>query len=392
MLLEAAPEDITDRARVAAAIVAPPAYPREAAAEAEVSVEVVEEALAVEAGGAGKRPGSRKRLLELHMKLPTARLKFCASASIGLVVTASGLIAQQTAANTVPTAATASSSATRMFDTPQQAADALVDAAGNFDVAALTSIFGPDGNDIVFSGEFAQDRKHAADFATQAREKKSVSVDPKNGNRAFLLVGNEDWPFPVPLVKRGEKWFFDSKAGRQELLYRRIGSNELDAISVCRGYVEAQEDYALQQRSINDVNQYAQHIVSTPGKHDGLAWQDADGKWGGPVGENIARAIEQGYTSGSDPYHGYFFKILKGQGPAAPLGEMDFVVKGIMIGGFALVASPAVYNVTGVRSFMVSHDGVVYEKDLGPNTLDEFKKMERFNPDKSWAPVSGKYE
>jgi len=279
-----------------------------------------------------------------------------------------------------------------MFDTPQQAADALVDAAGNFDVAALTSIFGPDGNDIVFSGEFAQDRKHAADFAAQAREKKNVSVDPKSGNRAFLLVGNEDWPFPVPLVKRGGKWFFDSKAGRKELLYRRIGSNELDAISVCRGYVEAQEDYALQQRSINDVNQYAQRIVSTPGKHDGLAWQDADGKWGGPVGENIARAIEQGYASSSDPYHGYFFKILKGQGPAAPLGEMDFVVKGIMIGGFALVASPAVYNVTGVRSFMVSHDGVVYEKDLGPNTLDEFKKMERFNPDKSWAPVSDNRE
>jgi hypothetical protein len=326
------------------------------------------------------------------MRLPTASFKFCASASIGLVVTASGLIAQQTVTNTVPTAATASSAATRMFDTPQQAADALVDAAGNFDVAALTSIFGPDGNDIVFSGEFAQDRKHAADFAAQAREKKNVSVDPKSGNRAFLLVGNEDWPFPVPLVKRGGKWFFDSKAGRKELLYRRIGSNELDAISVCRGYVEAQEDYALQQRSINDVNQYAQRIVSTPGKHDGLAWQDADGKWGGPVGENIARAIEQGYASSSDPYHGYFFKILKGQGPAAPLGEMDFVVKGIMIGGFALVASPAVYNVTGVRSFMVSHDGVVYEKDLGPNTLDEFKKMERFNPDKSWAPVSDNRE
>ena len=274
-----------------------------------------------------------------------------------------------------------------MFGTPQLAADALIDAAENFDVAALTSIFGPDGSDIVFSGEFSQDRKHAADFAAQARQKKSVSVDPKTGTRAFLLVGNEEWPLPVPLVKRGEKWFFDAKAGRQELLYRRIGSNELDAIDICHGYVEAQFEYALQQRSINDVNQYAQRIVSTPGKQDGLAWQKPDGSWAGPVGENIARAIEQGYTSRSDPYHGYFFKILKGQGPSAPLGEIDFVVKDVMIGGFALVAAPAVYNVTGVRTFIVSHDGVVYEKDLGPNTLEEFKKMERFNPDKSWTPA-----
>ncbi len=297
------------------------------------------------------------------------------------------LHAAQSVAKPVPHSTAASPAAAMVFDTPQQAADVLVDAAEKFDVATLTEIFGPDGNDIIFSGEFAQDRKHAADFAAQARKKKSVSVDPGSANRAFLLVGDEDWPFPVPLVKRGEKWAFDSKAGRQELLYRRIGANELDAIDVCRGYVEAQDDYASQQRSINDVNQYAQRIVSTPGKKDGLAWQNADGSWGGPVGQNIARAIEQGYTSSSDPYHGYFFKILKGQGPAAPLGEMDFVVKGVMIGGFALVAAPAVYNITGVRTFIVSHDGVVYEKDLGPKTLEEFNKMERFNPDKSWTPV-----
>jgi hypothetical protein len=275
----------------------------------------------------------------------------------------------------------------KLFDTPQKAADALVAAAADFDVTALTEIFAPDGNDIVFTGEMAQDRKHAADFAAQAKEKMSVSVDPRNGTRAFVLVGNEDWPFPVPLVKRDGKWFFDSKAGRQELRYRRIGANELDAIEVCRGYVEAQNDYALQQRAVNDVNQYAQRIISTPGKHDGLAWQNPDGTWGGPIGENIARAIEQGYTSSSDPYHGYFFKILKGQGPAAPMGQMDFVVKGAMIGGFALVAAPAEYNVTGVRTFLVSHDGLVYEKDLGSRTLDEFKGMELFNPDRTWNPV-----
>ena len=280
-----------------------------------------------------------------------------------------------------------SPAAAKTFDTPQQAADALADAAEKFDVVALARIFGPGGNDIIFSGEFAQDRKHAADFAAEAREKKSVSIDPKTHTRAFLLVGKEEWPFPVPLVQRGGKWFFDSNAGREELLYRRIGANELDAIEICHGYVEAQDEYALQQRKLYDVNQYAQRIVSTPGKQDGLAWQNADGTWGGPVGENIAKAIEQGYTSGSEPYHGYFFKILKGQGPAAPLGQMDFVVKGLMIGGFALVAAPAEYEVTGVRTFIVSHDGVVYERDLGPQTLDEFKKMELFNPDNSWSPV-----
>jgi hypothetical protein len=275
----------------------------------------------------------------------------------------------------------------RTFDTPQQAATALVQAAEKFDVAALTLIFGPEVEDVIFSGEFAQDRKHAADFVAEAREKNSVSLDPKSGARAFLLVGHEDWPFPVPIIKKGNRWLFDTKAGRQELLYRRIGANELDAIEICHGYVEAQHEYALQPHQGYEVNQYAQRIVSMPGEQDGLAWQTPDGAWSGPIGEKIARAIEQGYTSGSESYHGYFFKILKGQGPAAPLGEMRFVVNGVMIGGFALIASPAEYGVTGVKSFIVSHDGAVYEKDLGAKTLDEFQGMELFNPDPSWIPV-----
>jgi DUF2950 family protein len=155
-------------------------------------------------------------------------------------------------------------------------------------------------------------------------------------------------------VKLGNQWTFDARASRQELLYSRIESNELDAIDVCRGYVEAQHEYALQKREGYDINQYAQRIVSTPGKQDGLAWQNSDGSWGGPIGEKVARAIEQGYSVSAEPYHGYFFKILKSQGLAAPLGEMDFVVKGVMIGGFALVAAPAEYGVTGVKSFIVS--------------------------------------
>jgi len=307
---------------------------------------------------------------------------------LGILLCASVLsVAQQPAAKKATTTSAASSASATGFDTPQQAADALVEAADKFDVAALSRMFGPGGESVVFSGEFAQDRKHAADFAAEAHEKKSVSVDPKTGNRAFLLVGSEDWPFPVPLVKTANKWSFDGKAGVQELLYRRIGANELDAIQICHGYVEAQYEYAMQPREGYDVNQYAQRIVSTAGRQDGLAWQNPDGTWGGPIGEKIAQAIEQGYSNSADPYHGYFFKVLKGQGPDAPLGEMNFVVKDVMIGGFALVASPAEYAVTGIKTFIVSQDGVVYERDFGPKTLDEFTKMDRFNPDKSWTPV-----
>ena len=191
----------------------------------------------------------------------------------------------------------------------------------------------------------------------------------------------------MPLVKTGLKWHFDGKAGHQELQYRRIGANELDAIAISRGYVEAQHEYALKPRNGYEVNQYAQRIISTPGTQDGLAWQNADGTWGGPVGEKVAKAIAQGYSSG-EPYHGYFFKVLKGQGPAAPLGQMNFVVNGVMIGGFALAAAPAEYGKTGVKTFIVSNDGVVYEKDLGPTTREQFMKMERFNPDLTWKPVA----
>jgi hypothetical protein len=273
------------------------------------------------------------------------------------------------------------------FASPKDAADALLAAADKFDESSLTKIFGPEGKDIVLTGEQAQDREKATSFAAKAREREDIAVDPKNVNRALLLVGNESWPFPAPLVKVSDKWYFDAKAGEKEMLYRRIGANELDAIAICRGYVEAQYEYAMQKREGYDVNQFAQRIVSTKGKQDGLAWQNADGSWSGPVGEKIAEAIEKGYSKRTEPYHGYYFKVLKGQGPAAPLGKLDYVVKGAMIGGFALIASPAEYRVTGVKTFIVSNDGVVYQKDLGPQTLEEFQKAELFNPTRSWTPV-----
>jgi hypothetical protein len=241
---------------------------------------------------------------------------------------------------------------------------------------------------VVLTGEYAQDRERSQEFAAQARKKMSVSVDPKSRNRAYLIVGEEDWPFALPIVKHGSRWSFDVAAGREELFNRRIGSNELDAIDICRGFVEAQNDYAFRKRSGYEPAQYARRIIASPGKQDGLAWQTAEGKWEGPIGEKIARAIQQGYNLQAEPYHGYFFKVLTAQGPAAPMGAMNFVVRGVMIGGFALVAAPAEYGETGFKTFMVSHTGVVYEKDLGPGTLDAFQKMDTFDPDKSWAPVT----
>ena len=326
-----------------------------------------------------KSTSASKYLPRLHWIIGVAALAYLSTPVL--------FAAQQSAATRPPAAIASAAAGPKKFDPPQQAADALVDAAQRFDEVALVQIFGPNGEDVVFSGETAQDRQRASDFVAEAGEKKSVSVDPRRGNRAFLLVGKEDWPFPVPLVKLGDKWFFDAKAGRREMRYRRIGANELDAINICHGYVDAQNEYALQKRDGYDVNQYAQRVISTPGNQDGLAWKNSDGTWGGPVGEKVAQAIEQGYTSRSEPYHGYFFKVLKGQGPAAPMGQMDFVVKGLMIGGFGLVAAPAEYGITGVKTFIVSYDGVVFQKDFGPATVDEFAKMERFNPDKSWTPV-----
>lgn len=323
---------------------------------------------------------SKNKNLSTHGWVAGLVVSGCLSMSVGLA-------AQQEAAKTTPPATTGIPAGVETFSNPQRAADALIAAADKFDNTELSKLFGPNGEGVVLTGELPQDRERAANFAEKAHEKMSVSVEPANGQRAFVLVGKEDWPFPVPIVRKGSKWFFDSAAGKQELLNRRIGDNEIDAIQICRGYVEAQIDYALQKREGYDVNQYAQRIISTPGKQDGLAWRNPDGTAGGPIGDKIAEAIAQGYTNKEEPYHGYFFKVLKGQGPAAPLGELDYVIKGVMIGGFALVASPAEYRITGVKTFIVSNDGVVYEKDLGPATLDEFKKMERFNPDKTWTPV-----
>ena len=271
------------------------------------------------------------------------------------------------------------------FDTPQQAAEMLVQVAATFDTAAAKEILGPDSTDIISSEDPVTDKNEAQTFAAKAKEKLSIEADKTDPNRAIISVGNDALPFPIPLVKQSGKWVFDTNVGRQEISNRRIGANELNAIAICRGFVEAQHEYAAEKHDDSKVNQYAQNIISSPGKHDGLAWQNADGTWGGPVGPEVAKALQQGYSAKPDTvYHGYYFKVLKGQGPAAPMGQMDFVIDGAMIGGFALAAAPAQYRVTGVKTFIVGPDGKVYEKDFGKDTLKKFQAMDRYNPDETW--------
>ena len=273
------------------------------------------------------------------------------------------------------------------FQTPQLAADALIKAAESNDVPALLEIFGPDGKDFIQSADPVNDKNLIERFAERARERHSVSMEK---GMAVLQVGTEHWPLPVPIVKRQGQWYFDSKAGHDEILLRRIGANELDAIQICHGYVEAQKEYALTPHGNPPVHQYAQKIISTPGQQDGLFWKNPDGSPGGPISEGVARALEEGYSEKAAPYHGYYFKILQAQGPNAPFGQIDYIINGVMLGGFALVAVPAEYRVTGVKTFMVSHWGVVYEKDLGPDSLKSAKEITEFNPDKTWSPTRDK--
>ena len=274
----------------------------------------------------------------------------------------------------------------KAFPTAQAAASALVEAASNFDEPALAAIFGPDGKDLVSTEDAVRDKSYALAFSALAKERNAVVVKSTVPDRATLEVGPERWPLPVPLVRIAGKWYFDARAGHDEILFRRVGGNELDAIDVCRGFVEAQKEYALDLHDDSHIHQYAQRIISTTGKQDGLYWKNTDGTDGGPIGEAVARAIEEGYAAQpASAYHGYLFSVLKGQGPAAPLGELDYVIEDAMIGGFALIATPAEYGVTGVQTFIVNHEGIVYQKDLGPDSVALARQITRYDPDKTWT-------
>jgi len=292
-------------------------------------------------------------------------------------------------ASTAPAPSTTAKPEGKAFDTPQAAADALVQAASSNDAAALLEIFGPSGEKIVASADPVKDKNDRDKFVELAKNKLDVEVDRKNPHRATLIVGPDDWPFPVALTAANGKWRFATKEGLREVLYRRIGQDEIDAMEVCRGYVEAQVEYASEIRDDSGTRHYAEHVLSTPGKRDGLAWVGEDGKPEGPIAEGVARAIAEGYTNRAEPYHGYYFKVLTAQGPAARHGELDYVIQGKMIGGFALVAWPAEHRVTGVKTFIINHDGVLYEKDLGPDTAKIAGEMKAYNPDKTWKRVPG---
>lgn len=280
----------------------------------------------------------------------------------------------------------------RTFATAQEAGEALIAAAGAFDVPTLLELFGPDGKELVSSADEVQDRSNIEAFASMARAKHQVVIDPAKSSRATLIVGEQNWPFPVPLTRTKGKWAFNTPEGRDEILRRRIGTNELDAIQVCRGFVAAQNEYAAAARELTGIAQYAQKIFSSPNKKDGLFWENPDGSAGGPISKPVADALAEGYKAESGTgYHGYYFKILKGQGPAAGFGELDYVVGGLMIGGFALLAVPAEYGVTGIQTFIVNYEGIVYQKDLGPESLSIATAIDRYNPDKTWKPTNDEW-
>jgi hypothetical protein len=345
------------------------------AAAAVVVAAVVVVAAAVAAAAEGRR--NKIMISKLNMMNPVKTLQIASTIVIVTLATA----AFATAAEPKADASATPPSNQKQFASPKEAADALVQAAASFDTAALKEILGPDSDDLVATEDPVEDKNRAVAFAAKAKEKSALE---QKGDHAIMEVGKDDFPLPIPIVKRKGKWVFDTKVGKEEILNRRIGTNELDAITICRGFDDAQKEYAQEKHDDSKVNQYAQKIISTPGKQDGLAWKNPDGTWSGPVGEEVAKALEEGYTEKGKPYHGYYFKVLKKQGPAAPGGEIDFVVGGAMIGGFGLVAAPAEYRVTGVKTFMVGPDGVVYEKDLGPDTLKTFQAMDSYNPDKTW--------
>jgi hypothetical protein len=268
------------------------------------------------------------------------------------------------------------------FGTPEQAREALVqNAARGLD--ALREMMGPGSAEILRSGDPIQDKILLEKFRQRVAQKAQLEPDQMNANRITLLIGDEEWPFAVPLMRKNGRWYFDIQEGKAEIRRRIIGGNELDAIEVCRGFVEAEETYARTDWTGKGVLQYASKIASTPGKKDGLYWPGDDS----PIAERIAKAMAQGYSApggASQGYHGYVYKVLLSQGPDAEDGEEDYVAHGLMIGGFALVARPVEYGVSGIMTFIVNQDGVVYQKDLGRETAALVKTMTKFNPDKSW--------
>jgi hypothetical protein len=278
--------------------------------------------------------------------------------------------------------------AQQQFKNPDEAIQALAAAVKEDGLGGILRILGPAARDIVQSGDSVADRNARARFVAEYDAGRQISSEGEN--KVVFVLGLDNWPFPIPLVRDNRGWRFDTEAGRQEILFRRIGRNERNAIQVSLAYVDAQNEYAAMNPQGRDVPSYARRIVSRPGKKDGLYWPTKEGEQISPLGELAATAAREGYRPGQgrSPYHGYYYRILRAQGPAAAGGAYGYVARGEMIGGFALVAYPAEYRNSGVMTFIVNHDGTVFQKDLGPRTARLASRMTRFNPDRSWQKVS----
>jgi len=319
-------------------------------------------------------------------KPPTSQATLLLLALLGLTVALAGCSATPSAP-VVP----ATQPAQTTFSTPDQAVSAFVDALRSNDSAALALILGPGSDRVISSGDPVADQHNVQDFLRLFDQKHTLAA-ADNGAMS-LTVGNNDWPFPIPLVTDGNAWRFDTPAGLNEILSRRIGKNELNAIQVSLAIVDAQRDYAWRNPNGSDLPEYAQQFFSDPGKKNGLYWPTAPGETPSPLGPLVAEATDQGYlpaaapNGGPQPNHGYLYRMLTSQGPSAPEGAFDYLVDGKMIGGFAVVAYPADYGNSGIMTFIVSYEGIVYQKDLGPDTKNLAESMRAFDPAQGWTPV-----
>lgn len=287
---------------------------------------------------------------------------------------------------------------TKVFPTPQAAVQAVTDATTAKNRAALQEIFGPELKNLL-SGDDVADHNTFDEFAKYVAE--ATKIEKETDARMTLLVGNEEWPFPIPIVKNGNGWSFDTKAGTEEVFNRRIGGNEADAILVAQAYAVAQWEYFDgDDRDHDQVSEYAQKLLSSPGKQDGLYWETIADDEPSPLGPLIALARKEGYTrktegattQSASPFHGYYFKILTRQGKSAPGGAYNYIINGNMISGFALVAYPATWGNSGVMTFVINQEGRVYEKDLGPKTAQIAAAMTEYNPDPTWKFVREDWE
>lgn len=280
----------------------------------------------------------------------------------------------------------------KLFYSPEGALKTLVEAVTAKDKTVLDQIFGPSGKDL-HSGDEVQDAAEFKEFAKLLAEK--TDLVKENDSKIILHVGNEDWPYPIPIVKYNDQWFFDTEAGKEEILNRRIGEDELTAILVCHAYVKAQREYVLKDWDGDGIFAYAQKLRSDPGKRNGLFWRAKQGEEMSPLGEFVALARYEGYKKAKaafkeaepSPFHGYYFKILTRQGKNVPGGKYNYIVNGNMVGGFALVAFPSNWSKSGIMTFIVNQQGKVHQKNLGPDTMKIAQEMKLFNPDKTWAHV-----